>query len=63
MGQQAPQNIRDYWHNTIAEIQNVIETEREHDEQKGEASDESSHAHSNTDPTIKQQFIVKDYLA
>jgi hypothetical protein len=63
MGQQAPQNIRDYWHNTIAEIQNMIQTEREQDEEKGEVNNKSSSTHSFSDRAIKQQYLVKDCLA
>jgi hypothetical protein len=38
VGKQAPDVIKDCWHNTIAEIQNIIETEREQDESQGEVS-------------------------
>ena len=36
VGKQAPDVVKDCWHNTIAEIQNIIETEREQDENQGE---------------------------
>ncbi|KAG1885105.1 hypothetical protein F4604DRAFT_1918771 [Suillus subluteus] len=51
MGYQAPQLVNNCWYNTITEINNIIETEKERDEKKWR--DCLGHATSdNTDPDV-----------
>ncbi|KAG2076481.1 hypothetical protein BDR04DRAFT_1148941 [Suillus decipiens] len=52
MGHQAPRLVNDCWYNTIAEINNIIEAEKEQDEKNGDIYCLGRATSDNTDPDV-----------